>query len=80
MSGSHEIAIPVTINPALLALMEAPNQCRKRQEGRVLRFHGRAWGTLGSTAVAALLETPTQRPHISVEDVARLLGGGDSSL
>ena len=74
MPATNELGADATPRSTLFALMEAPNRRRNWRFGRSLQFHGPAWESLDSADVTSLLQRPTQRPHISMEDIARLLG------
>jgi hypothetical protein len=73
MPATNEFAADVTPRSTLLALMEAPNRRRNWRFGRSLQFHGPAWESLDTADVTTLLQRPSQRPHISLQDIARLL-------
>jgi hypothetical protein len=74
MPATNELAADATPRSTLFALMEAPNRRRNWRFGRSLQFHGPAWESLDSADVATLLQRPAQRPHVNVQDIARLLG------
>lgn len=74
MPATNELGMDATPRSTLFALMEAPNRRRNWRFGRSLQFHGPAWESLDSADVTMLLKRPKHRPHISPQDIARLLG------
>jgi len=74
MSIANERIADAASRSTLFALMEAPNVHRHWRVGRRLQFHRPSWTGLDSTAVTELLQRPVQRPHVNLQEIARLLG------